>query len=317
MSDDSGAQNGSIPDDGVHPTPSQAYVLPGPMDLDEPLSQADCDELMAAHAAWLQGAASRDPHALGTMRWEGKERKNFTGRDLRGKDLSRANLRSAKFVNAELAGARFIDADLTNADFTGARELLPDSLAGALLTNAKPATMVADSGLKTVEDMSRNSGKNFAAVMAACVYVIITVATSSDVGLVTDSNTAMLPIINMPINTISFFLLSPVVLFVAYIYLHLDLQRLWDTLASLPAVFPDGRTLDEQAYPWFPASLHGGIQFACPIRGSVWSTANLCGGCGTRSRCCWRGTLCPRPWWRSGWATFIATTGVVRSGTFC
>ena len=40
-----------------------------------------------------------------------------------------------------------------------------------------------------------------------------------------------------------------------YCYLHIYLQRLWEGLASLPAVFPDGRTLDERAYPWLLSGL--------------------------------------------------------------
>jgi uncharacterized protein YjbI with pentapeptide repeats len=35
-----------------------------------------------------------------------------------------------------------------------------------------------------------------------------------------------------------------------FVYLHLYLQRLWEALAELPAVFPDGRPLDKRAYPW-------------------------------------------------------------------
>ena len=35
------------------------------------------------------------------------------------------------------------------------------------------------------------------------------------------------------------------------------LQRLWSGLAGLPAIFPDGRTLDQRAYPWLLTSLVG------------------------------------------------------------
>lgn len=40
-----------------------------------------------------------------------------------------------------------------------------------------------------------------------------------------------------------------------YIYLHLHLQRLWERLADLPAVFPDGRSLGKRAYPWLLTGL--------------------------------------------------------------
>jgi uncharacterized protein YjbI with pentapeptide repeats len=37
--------------------------------------------------------------------------------------------------------------------------------------------------------------------------------------------------------------------------LHLHLQRLWERLAELPAVFPDGRSLGKRAYPWLLTGL--------------------------------------------------------------
>jgi uncharacterized protein YjbI with pentapeptide repeats len=35
-----------------------------------------------------------------------------------------------------------------------------------------------------------------------------------------------------------------------YFYFHLYLIKQWEALASLPAIFPDGKRLDERAYPW-------------------------------------------------------------------
>jgi hypothetical protein len=35
-----------------------------------------------------------------------------------------------------------------------------------------------------------------------------------------------------------------------YFYFHLYLLKLWESLAGLPAIFPDGKRLDERAYPW-------------------------------------------------------------------
>src|SRR5262249_13908294 len=39
------------------------------------------------------------------------------------------------------------------------------------------------------------------------------------------------------------------------IYFHLCLQYLWEELANLPAIFPNGRPLDRSAYPWLLNSL--------------------------------------------------------------
>ena len=40
-----------------------------------------------------------------------------------------------------------------------------------------------------------------------------------------------------------------------FIYFHIYLQRLWEVLATLPAIFPDGRRLDERSHPWLLGDL--------------------------------------------------------------
>src|SRR5262249_25330085 len=51
------------------------------------------------------------------------------------------------------------------------------------------------------------------------------------------------------------FLAAPFVLVGVYVYFHMYLLRLWELLGTLPARFPDGRALDEKAYPWLLTSL--------------------------------------------------------------
>ena len=233
---------------------------------DELLTQEQYEAILQEHHNWLCGYGKKRPATMRPLMLDGVVCTNFAGQDLSGKDFSRADLtganfnravlRKAKFVKSNLASARFVDANLAEADFVDAQGLLPDNLAGANLTNATlPESVIITARLPTVEEMSKNSGRYFLGLLAACIYVVITVQTSSDVGLFTDSNTATLPIVNIPVNTVQFFTLSPLVLLGAYVYFHLDLQRLWDTLAHMPAVFPDGRTLDETAYPWLLGNL--------------------------------------------------------------
>ncbi len=47
-----------------------------------------------------------------------------------------------------------------------------------------------------------------------------------------------------------FYLFAPFLLVGLYTYFHLYLQRLWESLADLPAIFPDGTPLDKKADPW-------------------------------------------------------------------
>src|SRR5262249_16878252 len=65
-----------------------------------------------------------------------------------------------------------------------------------------------------------------------------------------NSASSALPIVQTPIPIRYFFWVAPLVLLAVYGYLLLYLQRLWDGLAELPAVFPDGRTLHQRASSW-------------------------------------------------------------------
>lgn len=49
--------------------------------------------------------------------------------------------------------------------------------------------------------------------------------------------------------------MAPVVLTLLFAYFHVSLQRVWELLADLPAVFPDGVPLDKRAYPWLLSGL--------------------------------------------------------------
>src|SRR5204863_453834 len=48
---------------------------------------------------------------------------------------------------------------------------------------------------------------------------------------------------------------APVVLLGAYFYYHLYLQRIWDAVAELPAIFPDGRSVDKKVPSWLVSGL--------------------------------------------------------------
>ena len=78
----------------------------------------------------------------------------------------------------------------------------------------------------------------------------LTIATTTDAALLTNSGSSPLPIIQTKVPIAGFYWAAPAILLALYSYLHLYLQRLWEGMASLPAIFPDGRTLDERAYPW-------------------------------------------------------------------
>ena len=193
---------------------------------------------------------------------------NLRNANLNGADLSdaifdthdRTNSAKSTEVNdevqlhadpANLLETNLTDTDLTNATLETVSGLRADKLAGADLTNAKLPYYVADfEELEHVKETSKSARAVFIALLAACAYSWLTIWTTTDAELLPSSSTTALPIIQSKVPIAGFFHFAPLILLAMYFYFHLYLQRLWTGLSSLPAVFQDGRPLDQKAYPW-------------------------------------------------------------------
>ena len=159
--------------------------------------------------------------------------------------------RDRRFQPTDLTDADFRDADLGDVRLESAVGLRAEKLAGTNLTNAKlPPDIMKFDRLAHVEKTSQSASTTFFGLLAASLYSWLTLATTRDVDLLTDRASSPLPIINTPISLAWFYWTAPLILLSVYLYLHLYLQRLWQDLSALPAVFPDGETIDEKAYPW-------------------------------------------------------------------
>jgi hypothetical protein len=124
-------------------------------------------------------------------------------------------------------------------------------LAQADIKNARLDEKVSEfKSLEVAAEASRNAKKIFFSMLLACVYSWLTVGSTTDVALLTNSSSSNLPIIQTGVPIATFYLAAPFLLLILYIYLHLYLRRLWQALASLPAIFEDGKPLDERTYPW-------------------------------------------------------------------
>jgi uncharacterized protein YjbI with pentapeptide repeats len=202
--------------------------------------------------------------------------RDFAGAKLVNADLSRADLRNVNLADADLTGANLEQADLTeanlqgatlrrsqlhkanleNADLSRAVGLLPTQIAGANLAGARLPEKFDDfDGLRAVEEEAKNARTLFFTTLLSCVYGWLTIAGTSDVLLLTNSASSPLPIIGASIPIVSFYVVGPLILLLLYVYLQLHLQRLWERLAELPALFPDGRSLGTCAYPWLLTGL--------------------------------------------------------------
>jgi uncharacterized protein YjbI with pentapeptide repeats len=183
--------------------------------------------------------------------------------DLSGFDLSHASMRcvtfrNVKFGNCDLSEADLREAVLSGADLSGITGFLePQQLAGADLTGAKLPDSLRGlfESLDVAKGISANAQKLFIAMLAACLYCWLTIATTSDVNLIVNRATSPLPIIGTSIPIVGFYFIAPLLLVGIYFYFHLYLQKLWDEMGSLPAIFPDGRPLQAKADPWLLSDL--------------------------------------------------------------
>ena len=105
------------------------------------------------------------------------------------------------------------------------------------------------------------------------------IGTTTDVALILNTASSPLPIINTPIPIAGFYVVGAAILAAVYCYLHFYLQRLWRTLATLPAIFPDGVALDDKTDPWLLTNLvrPSSSSFGrTPRRSSGWRTCSPC-----------------------------------------
>lgn len=157
---------------------------------------------------------------------------------------------------AILSETSFNESDLSDAKLADVAGLQSQQLAGTNLSNAKlPDYLKSFEGLGHVEELCKHARNIFLGLIGSCVFSWLTIATTTDAALLTSSVSSPLPIIQTKIPISGFYLAAPLILLALYFYLHLYLQSLWESLASLPAIFPDGRKLDRRTYPWLLMSL--------------------------------------------------------------
>jgi uncharacterized protein YjbI with pentapeptide repeats len=176
--------------------------------------------------------------------------------NLKGGDLTLADLRGAVLVQTNLAeanllGTQFQQANLQAACLQGATGLLSPQLAGANLFGAVlPESDAPLEGLKLVRETAAKCAWLMCLNLLLNGLVWLRVFTTPDAQLVKNSSALPFPGLQATLPFIPFYLFGPVVILSLYLCFHLFVQRLWDGIAQLPAIFPDGRRLDA-CLPWF------------------------------------------------------------------
>ena len=216
------------------------------MNRDTPGPPTDSSDEPASPDQTAARPLTKDALEVLLAKLEQGEAAHFAGLNLSGHAIRRRDWR-----DADLTGCRLRDADLSDSDLQDVVGLQAHQLGGAVLSGAKlPLDIAGFQGLDQVAKISGHARNTFLAVIGGCVFSWLTVATAQDAALLMNSSETALPIIQTKVPVAGFFWAAPYILLALYLYLHLYLQRLWDGLAELPAIFPDGRRLDQRAYPW-------------------------------------------------------------------
>jgi len=202
--------------------------------------------------ATLSGADLSGCNANGTLfRNATLDGCRFSDADCDGADFASAMLSHTKFDGASLWNTSLWDSDLQGADLSSSKMLLQQSLRGANLRGTMlPEPARSFDALSYVEQNAKYSNRLFISMILGCLYSWLTIGATTDAHLLTNSASSPLPIINTAIPVVGFYIVAPVLLFSLHVYFLIYLQRLWDSLANLPAIFQDGTNLDEKAYPW-------------------------------------------------------------------
>jgi uncharacterized protein YjbI with pentapeptide repeats len=200
-------------------------------------------------------------------------------------------------------------------------------LAGANLSGAVLPDALKFEELSNVAEASRNAGGIFTLLLGVCGYCWITIGSTTDLSLLTNTGAAKLPLLNNDVPTENFYLVAPLMLLALSLYFYLYLQRLWERLAGLPAVFPDGMPLDQKAYPWLmnglvrafrPRVLETPVAHIPLPRGQFWLTSLVAWGAAPLTLLLfWARYLCAHEWWGTALQSLSFVISLCASFGYC
>ena len=176
---------------------------------------------------------------------------------LTGAQVVGANLRKANLSGAILDSANFRKADLSHASMhgipTSSQTTVADTSFGmANLTGTKlPSSLNGfRETLKNLEETSKQARLLHAWLIGICLFSLLTVFTSMETLSKDNTLQLPLPLFQVQVPSLAFLVGVPLLGLVIFVYFHFYLSHLYQSLATLPAYFPDGLSLRQRLYPW-------------------------------------------------------------------
>lgn len=224
------------------------------------------------HEEWLASGGSEGAKAeIGMVIAQGADfsrrqlaRAKFQESDLTGADFSHANLDSAEFLRCTLPNAKFTNTNLAGARFVECTGIMTSQFAGADLSGATlPESSREFPPLKRVPEIASRAQVLLATIVGSAVAVWCSLASISDMALLSNTGTLSLPGMDVSVPSATFVVVAPAVVLALWAFLVLTLQHLWEELAGLPKMFPDGEETHAKLDIWLfgaYASRHTGTR---------------------------------------------------------
>jgi len=228
------------------------------------ISLLDLAELLDQHKQWVESGGEAGVKA--DLSGVNLAKADLTGVNLQGAhlhrtnlvgaDLSMANLRGASLVrsnlqNANLLGTELRGANLMGANLYGSEGLWFGRLGGTNLFDAVlPESISAVDSSKAIGDATKIARWFYFLTLIASLLCCALIALTSDVRLLLNSSAIPALRLGNVLPMTGLYLGGPLVLLALSLRFHFLLLRLWGSMAALPAVFPDGQTLEKDG-PWY------------------------------------------------------------------
>jgi uncharacterized protein YjbI with pentapeptide repeats len=228
------------------------------------ISLLELAETLDLHKAWVESGGENGQRA--DLSGVNLSNADLTGVNLQGAVLRRANLSGADLSMANLRGANLMQADLCNANLLGT-ELRGADLMGAVLYGAEglwvgrlgganlfdallPESIAAVDSAKAIAQATKVARFFYFLMLGICAACCVLIAFTSDIRLIVDGAAIPIGRFGKVLPLSGFYLGAPLLLFFLYLRFHFLLLSLWGNMAALPAVFPDGQTLERDG-AWY------------------------------------------------------------------
>ncbi len=222
------------------------------------------EETLALHKEWLDSRGTAGQKAdLRKAQLESTELISINLRyadmqdaSLKSADLLLADLRDACLVRANFSEACLVGTNLEGANLEGASlensmGLVARQLAGANLHEASlPAQVLEFPGVAEFARTAATTARLFFAMMFVSVVSCVMIWRTHDFQLLSDST--IIPFLRTralgaALPTDEIYLVAPVLLLTLYLWFVYNLQQVWDAVLELPAIFPDGKRVEQTA----------------------------------------------------------------------